>query len=559
MANILVKMLLDSTGYERGLQGAAGRTKAFEQAAGTVASTVGKLAGAFGVAMGGAEAFERVIRGSQTTSDEFDRVMRSVKATVDSFFTALSTADFTAFSYGLGEIISKARAANDALDQLGNTTMSYGYFSSKERATFMDALKVLRDKNSTEADLKAAEAQMRQSLESLQSMTEVYAKRSAETMSSLVVEGTLLSAGQITQARIDDVLRLDVSTMGNEEKAALDKRYEEYRKTLEEVKAKYSRDTYVIGSGGARVKNGPEIVDMEGFEKAMEPINAMYLDAIVYKAMLDKNNDEWLQQLINISRAANDARRSLAKMYNQQREGLNAANTTRKERLTGGVPKSIGGGKKKPAYIDVGLTEMQGIGSVGVADSALSTEIELPVDALEEYRQKMEQVRKKQEQMADGAMYAGQMFSAMGSMAAQMGNKALAGMLNSFSAVSQMVVQLQALATAQGVTNALKLPWPASLGAIATVLSTVATIWSSLNFAEGGIVPGRNYMDGITARVSSGEMVINEADQKRLYDAIHTGNVGGGGGGRMVVNGEQIVEVINNYGRRTGRGRLSFR
>ena len=74
------------------------------------------------------------------------------------------------------------------------------------------------------------------------------------------------------------------------------------------------------------------------------------------------------------------------------------------------------------------------------------------------------------------------------------------------------------------------------------------------SFAEGGFVPGHNYMDGITARVSSGEMIMNEADQKRLYDSIHSGNLGNGGGGRAIVTGEQIVTVINNYGKRTGKG-----
>ena len=44
MANILVKLLMDATGYEKGLQGAAGKTKAFEAAAKTVTGTIGKIA-----------------------------------------------------------------------------------------------------------------------------------------------------------------------------------------------------------------------------------------------------------------------------------------------------------------------------------------------------------------------------------------------------------------------------------------------------------------------------------------------------------------------------------
>ena len=63
--------------------------------------------------------------------------------------------------------------------------------------------------------------------------------------------------------------------------------------------------------------------------------------------------------------------------------------------------------------------------------------------------------------------------------------------------------------------------------------------------------------DGITARVSSGEMIINQADQKRLYDSIHTGGVGGGSV-RSSISGEQIVIAVNNWARRTNHGELVF-
>lgn len=90
-----------------------------------------------------------------------------------------------------------------------------------------------------------------------------------------------------------------------------------------------------------------------------------------------------------------------------------------------------------------------------------------------------------------------------------------------------------------------------AVAAVASVLAAIMSVPSS--FAEGGFVPGHNYMDGITARVSSGEMIMNEADQKKLYNAIHSGELGGGSS-KTVVTGEQIVTVVNNYGKRTGKG-----
>lgn len=150
--------------------------------------------------------------------------------------------------------------------------------------------------------------------------------------------------------------------------------------------------------------------------------------------------------------------------------------------------------------------------------------------------------------------------SVFGSMLSYIGNIG--------SAISQAIPAIDNLVNAQNrqananteaaVTGAASsvasIPIVGAILAVAAVASVIAAINSMPNFAEGGFIGGNNYMDGITARVSSGEMIMNEADQKKLYDSIHSSNLGGSGGGRTVVTGEQIVTVINNYGKRTGKG-----
>ena len=99
------------------------------------------------------------------------------------------------------------------------------------------------------------------------------------------------------------------------------------------------------------------------------------------------------------------------------------------------------------------------------------------------------------------------------------------------------------------------LPFPYNVVAIASTVAAIASAMATVSsFAQGGIVGGANFRDGISARVSSGEMILNEADQHRLFDAIHNG--GAMGGGNSYISGEQIVTVVNAYGRRTGRGEL---
>lgn len=94
-------------------------------------------------------------------------------------------------------------------------------------------------------------------------------------------------------------------------------------------------------------------------------------------------------------------------------------------------------------------------------------------------------------------------------------------------------------------------------GVVGSILGGFASLFGGA-FADGGIVGGQRYNDGIVARVSSGEMIINQADQKRLFNSIRRGDTGGGGMVRMTLRGEDLISAINNYGSRSGQGKVKF-
>jgi hypothetical protein len=87
----------------------------------------------------------------------------------------------------------------------------------------------------------------------------------------------------------------------------------------------------------------------------------------------------------------------------------------------------------------------------------------------------------------------------------------------------------------QALAQALSLPFPANLGAIATVAASVATIVQNiqgiaLNLADGGYVsgPGGPRSDSIPANLSNGEFVVNAAGTARnraLLEAINSGGM----------------------------------
>lgn len=123
----------------------------------------------------------------------------------------------------------------------------------------------------------------------------------------------------------------------------------------------------------------------------------------------------------------------------------------------------------------------------------------------------------------------GTAFGSMGQMASQFGEDGLAFALNSVGTIAQMIIQLESLATAQGVASAMALPFPANLGAIATVIGAITSIFSSLpTFETGGIIPGTSFSgDKVLARVNSGEMILNSEQQSNLFKMLNSNLYGG--------------------------------
>ena len=100
--------------------------------------------------------------------------------------------------------------------------------------------------------------------------------------------------------------------------------------------------------------------------------------------------------------------------------------------------------------------------------------------------------------------------------------------------------------------------WIAATAAgLATMVSTIATIKSSTsgNFAEGGIVPGNSYSgDNIKAYgLNSGELILSASQQNNIAGLLQ-GNSLENLNLSATVSAEQIRFVLNNRGRRTGRG-----
>lgn len=93
----------------------------------------------------------------------------------------------------------------------------------------------------------------------------------------------------------------------------------------------------------------------------------------------------------------------------------------------------------------------------------------------------------------------------------------------------------------------------AGLGTLATMISTIQ------GFAEGGIIGGTsNHGDMQLARVNSGEMILNNTQQARLFDLLDGGASMVGYGSRNVefkISGQNLVGTLRNYNNKMNKVR----
>ena len=106
--------------------------------------------------------------------------------------------------------------------------------------------------------------------------------------------------------------------------------------------------------------------------------------------------------------------------------------------------------------------------------------------------------------------------------------------------------------TYQGATEAYKDPTitstygklAAAAVVVATGLAQVQNIRDAGNYATGGIIPGTSSTgDKLQANVNSGEMILNRAQQSRLFDIANSGNTSTSG-----VGGTQLNVTVEQHG-----------
>ncbi len=147
-------------------------------------------------------------------------------------------------------------------------------------------------------------------------------------------------------------------------------------------------------------------------------------------------------------------------------------------------------------------------------------------------------------------------FQGLGSAMSQLGAGDTVAMLAQVTAqIASAAMSYVALATAAGTANAMKMPFPANLAAVATVIATMVGIAATVSgylsgsYAEGGIINGATtHGDQLLARVNAGEMILNGSQQRNLFNLLD-GGTGSNMSGQVEfkISGSALKGVLRNY------------
>lgn len=224
----------------------------------------------------------------------------------------------------------------------------------------------------------------------------------------------------------------------------------------------------------------------------------------------------------------------------------------------------------KKAYEDLGATGEESYTDILSQLSRVNSEqANLGENAknIKEQNEKFDSQKNTLEGLADMSGQVGGAFSALGDVFQKCGNDAVAGTMQIMASTAQATADIipqilkligakQGEAIASGTASASALPFPANIGAIASIVATIMSTFAQIGsivgaFADGGIVGGSLHGDKVLARLNGGEMVLNKTQQSKLFHAIESGRFGDNNTAPSTVTwkikGSDLYCALSNY------------
>lgn len=603
MADLVTRLLLNSSQFDNNIRQSTQQVQQFQQVGRNITATIGRFAGVLGVAMTAGEAFNKVLNSSQTLGDMTASNMAALKTSVDEFFYSLGSGNLSNFLTGLGDMIDKAKEAYAALDQLGNTQISYGVFSAKSQSEIADAQYIAKNKFAPADQRNAAFDKWRITLQEQQAAN------------IRLQEELINSASKAVEARTNANITVTMEDMLKAFEADL---LDPAKR--DEVKSRAKNGTANYQSNAKR---------KDWSQEQKDALAESQKQNLIIHTMLEKYSDDELKDIaakIQQYYQLNSALKSTAREYNEtaneynnsmaKMEGFKSVESLEGFKVFTGTTTNKTEVKLpvKPVIPAGSLAELDAqIASVRKElNLAISNEDRIRINAelnalteqkrviefqykypnapnvkLDDERSSLADVARKPEIPTslpkfespitnkniklnnEYAQSLGAIASIMGSVT-NMTNEGAAAWLswgaNLISAIAAAIPQIVALTTAKkgeaiasGVASAAQTPFVGWLLAGAAAAAVVAALASIPSFSTGGIFAGNSTIGDMNlARVNAGEMILNNRQQRNLFNLLNgNGTTVGSGGGQVEfkIKGKELVGVLANYNNKTAKVR----
>lgn len=603
MADLVTRLLLNSSQFDNNIRRSTQQVQQFQQVGRNITATIGRFAGVLGIAMTAGEAFNKVLNSSQTLGDMTASNMAALKTSVDEFFYSLGNGNLSNFLTGLGDMIDKAKEAYAALDQLGNTQISYGVFSAKSQSEIADAQYIAKNKFAPADQRNAAFDKWRITLQEQQAAN------------IRLQEELINSASKAVEARTNANITVTMEDMLKAFEADL---LDPAKR--DEVKSRAKNGTANYQANAKR---------KDWSQEQKDALAESQKQNLIIHTMLEKYSDDELKDIaakIQQYYQLNSALKSTAREYNEtaneynnsmaKMEGFKSVESLEGFKVFTGTTTNKTEVKLpvKPVIPAGSLAELDAqIASVRKElNLAISNEdrirINAELEALTEQKRVIEfqykypnapnvELDDKRDGLAgmvskpemltslpkfknpitnkniklnnEYAQSLGAIASIMGSVT-NMTNEGAAAWLswgaNLISAVAAAIPQILALTTAKkgeaiasGVASAAQTPFVGWLLAGAAAAAVVAALASIPSFSTGGIFAGNSTIGDMNlARVNAGEMILNNRQQRNLFNLLNgNGTTVGSGGGQVEfkIKGKELVGVLANYNNKTAKVR----
>lgn len=603
MADLVTRLLLNSSQFDNNIRRSTQQVQQFQQVGRNITATIGRFAGVLGIAMTAGEAFNKVLNSSQTLGDMTASNMAALKTSVDEFFYSLGSGNLSNFLTGLGDMIDKAKEAYAALDQLGNTQISYGVFSAKSQSEIADAQYIAKNKFAPADQRNAAFDKWRITLQEQQAAN------------IRLQEELINSASKAVEARTNANITVTMEDMLKAFEADL---LDPAKR--DEVKSRAKNGTANYQSNAKR---------KDWSQEQKDALAESQKQNLIIHTMLEKYNDDELKDIaakIQQYYQLNSALKSTAREYNETANEYNSSMAKMEgfksvESLEGF--KVFTGTTTNKTEVKLPVKPVIPAGSLAELDAqiasvrkelnlAISNEDRIRINAelnalteqkrviefqykypnapnvkLDDERSSLADVARKPEIPTslpkfespitnkniklnnEYAQSLGAIASIMGSVT-NMTNEGAAAWLswgaNLISAVAAAIPQIVALTTAKkgeaiasGVASAAQTPFVGWLLAGAAAAAVVAALASIPSFSTGGIFAGNSTIGDMNlARVNAGEMILNNRQQRNLFNLLNgNGVIGSAGGGQVEfkIKGKELVGVLANYNNKTAKVR----